>query len=95
MFTVLAIPFRDQSMLLGFHLALATRGKILRGQYVDVFSLLFREQDKKDPDKWQKALYSGPDSCQLVFQLPDVCGGYREASAMEGLDYAPVFRHYL
>lgn len=45
-----AIPFRDIAMPLGEHLTLATRDRILRGEYVDVFSLLFCELEKKDKE---------------------------------------------
>lgn len=32
------------------HLTTNTRDKILQGEYVDIFSLLFRELEKKDKD---------------------------------------------
>ncbi|XP_060111188.1 semaphorin-6A-like [Heteronotia binoei] len=38
-------------MPLGDHLTAATREKILRGEYVDVFSLLYRELEKKSKDE--------------------------------------------
>lgn len=37
-------------MPLGEHLAQVIRNKILRGEYVDLFSLLYRELEKKDKD---------------------------------------------
>lgn len=44
------MPSGDMAMPLGEHLLQATRDKILRGEYVDVFSLLYREVEKKDKD---------------------------------------------
>lgn len=37
-------------MPLGDHLTTSTRDKIVRGEYVDVFSLLYRELEKKDKE---------------------------------------------
>lgn len=45
------VPYGDQSMPLGGHLAIATRACILSGAYVDIFSLLNMELDDKDKDK--------------------------------------------
>lgn len=36
--------------LLGKHLTVTTRDRILRGEYMDVFSLLFRDLRRKDKD---------------------------------------------
>lgn len=41
---------RGYSNATGGSLAQATRDKILRGEYVDLFSLLYRELEKKDKD---------------------------------------------
>lgn len=46
-----AIPFGDVALPLGDHLLPATRDKICRGEFVDLFSLLFRELEKKDKDE--------------------------------------------
>ncbi|XP_054845591.1 uncharacterized protein LOC129336489 [Eublepharis macularius] len=45
-----AMPFGDTALPLGDHLTPATRDKILRGEFVDVFTLLFRELEKKDKE---------------------------------------------
>ncbi|XP_054852798.1 uncharacterized protein LOC129341561 isoform X2 [Eublepharis macularius] len=45
-----AMPFGDAALPLGDHLTPATRDKILRGEFVDVFTLLFRELEKKDKE---------------------------------------------
>lgn len=45
-----ALPPRDTSTSLGDHLSLVTWDKILRGDYVDIFSLLDREVERKDKD---------------------------------------------
>ncbi|XP_054843457.1 uncharacterized protein LOC129335043 [Eublepharis macularius] len=45
-----ALPFGDTALPLGDHLTQATREKILRGEYVDIFTLLFRELEKKDKE---------------------------------------------
>lgn len=48
-FTPVAALFTgDVSLPLGDHLLSATKEKILRGEFVDIFSLLFRELEKKD-----------------------------------------------
>lgn len=42
-----SIPFGDMAMPLGEHLTSTTHDKILRGEYVEVFSLLFHDLKKK------------------------------------------------
>lgn len=45
-----AIPYCDIAMPLGEHLTIMTRDRILWGEYVDVFSLLFLELEKQDKE---------------------------------------------
>lgn len=45
------IPYGDQMMLLGGHLASATTARILSGVFVDIFSLLNMELEDKDREK--------------------------------------------
>lgn len=45
-----SFPFEDQAMPLREHLTNATRDNILKGEYVDIFQLLFREIEKKDKE---------------------------------------------
>lgn len=44
------VPTGDMAMSLGEHLSKATRDKILKGEFIDFFSLLYREVEKKDKD---------------------------------------------
>lgn len=43
-----SVPFGDLGMPLGEHLTVATRDKILKGDYMDVFSLLEKDKDELD-----------------------------------------------
>lgn len=49
-----ALPYGDMAMPLGNHLTQATREKILRGEFVDIFSLLFRDLKKKDKEDMEE-----------------------------------------
>lgn len=51
-----SVLFGDIAMPLGEHLTVATRDKILRGDYVDVFPLLFWDLEKKDKDELDEHL---------------------------------------
>lgn len=46
------IPSGDTAMLLGEHLQPATREKILRGEFVDFFSMLYQEVEKRIRSSW-------------------------------------------
>lgn len=43
-------------MPLGEHLTVVTRDKILHGDYIDVFALLFQDSGKKDNDELDEHL---------------------------------------
>lgn len=44
------LPSGDVALPLGDHLLAATKEKIIKGEFVDIFSLLFRELEKKDKE---------------------------------------------
>lgn len=50
MVPVAAIPLDDVALPLGDHQLATTKDKILHGEFVDIFSLLFRELEKKDKE---------------------------------------------
>lgn len=50
------VPVGDLAMPLGKPLTIATWNKILKGGYVDVFSLLFCDLENKDKDKLDDCL---------------------------------------
>lgn len=50
-FPLWTLPYRDAVMPFGDHLMVATREKILKGEFVGIFTLFFRKVDKKDEDK--------------------------------------------
>ena len=45
------IPYGSLSTPVGYHLHPSTKEKIWKGEYIDIFSLLFREEEQKDKDK--------------------------------------------
>lgn len=49
-FILLLSPLVTQAIPLGDYLTRATRENLLKGEYMDVFSLLFWELEKKDKE---------------------------------------------
>lgn len=41
------LPYRDAALPLGDHLSVASHENVLKGEFVDVFALLFREGKKE------------------------------------------------
>lgn len=88
-------PAEDIAMALGEHLLQSHRDKILKGEFIDFFSLLYREIEKKDKDlkdDRRRSLRKGMlrEHSQLAIWFFDLCWGDSAGTPNQGDGAFPI-----